>query len=139
MEIDPPEQPVKKSSSVARGISELTRTLLLAAIVFVGARTVVLPHTTIGADVTIGEQGLIYSGVRIGDRVSIGARAIIHYNAVIGSDGFSFLPTPAAIPVKAQSTPGRIAFRITPGTLAPSAIRMPISRVRSATEPATSP
>ena len=69
----------------------------------IGARTVMLSHATIGADVTIGEQGLIYSGVRIGDRVSIGARAIIHYNAVIGSDGFSFLPTPAAIPVRVHS------------------------------------
>jgi UDP-3-O-[3-hydroxymyristoyl] glucosamine N-acyltransferase len=57
----------------------------------IGAGTVVLSHTTIGADVVIGEQGLIYAGVRIGDRVSIGARAIVHYNAVIGSDGFSFL------------------------------------------------
>jgi UDP-3-O-[3-hydroxymyristoyl] glucosamine N-acyltransferase len=69
----------------------------------IGARTVVLPHVTIGADVTVGEQGLIFSGVRIGDRVSIGARAIIHYNAVIGSDGFSFLPTPGAIPPRVHS------------------------------------
>jgi UDP-3-O-[3-hydroxymyristoyl] glucosamine N-acyltransferase len=70
----------------------------------IGARTVVLSHASIGADVTIGEQGLIYSGVRIGDRVSIGARAIIHYNAVIGSDGFSFLPGPAAaIPARVHS------------------------------------
>jgi UDP-3-O-[3-hydroxymyristoyl] glucosamine N-acyltransferase len=70
----------------------------------IGARTMVLPHVTIGADVTIGEQGLIYSGVRIGDRVSIGARAIVHYNAVIGSDGFSFLPTSAAdVPARVHS------------------------------------
>ncbi len=70
----------------------------------IGAGTVVLPHVTIGADVAIGERGLIYSGVRIGDRVSIGARAIIHYNAVIGSDGFSFMPTPpAAVPARVHS------------------------------------
>jgi signal peptidase I len=52
MEIDPLEQPVKKPRSVARGISELTRTLLLAAIVFVGARTVVLPYEVEGASMT---------------------------------------------------------------------------------------
>ena len=52
MEVAPPEQPVKKSSSVARGISELTRTLLLAAIVFVGARTMVLPYEVEGASMT---------------------------------------------------------------------------------------
>lgn len=68
----------------------------------IGAGTVILSHTTIGADVSIGERGLIYSGVRIGDRVSIGARAIIHYNAVIGSDGFSFLPG-APIPQRVHS------------------------------------
>lgn len=70
----------------------------------IGAGTVVLPHVTIGADVTIGERGLIYSGVRIGDRVSIGARVIIHYNAVIGSDGFSFVPVPPSpVPVRVHS------------------------------------
>jgi UDP-3-O-[3-hydroxymyristoyl] glucosamine N-acyltransferase len=58
----------------------------------IGAGTTVLANVSIGADVTIGSNGLIYSGVRIGDRVSIGDRAVIHFNATIGSDGFSFLP-----------------------------------------------
>jgi UDP-3-O-[3-hydroxymyristoyl] glucosamine N-acyltransferase len=58
----------------------------------IGAGTVILPQVTIGADVTVGARGLIHSGVRIGDRVSIGERVIIQANAVIGSDGFSFLP-----------------------------------------------
>jgi signal peptidase I len=51
MELDPLERPVttKKSSTVARGVAELTRTILLAAIVFVGARTVVLPYEVDGA------------------------------------------------------------------------------------------
>lgn len=76
----------------------------------IGSGTVVLPHVTIGADVTIGERGLIYSGVRIGDRVSIGARVIIHYNAVIGSDGFSFLPIPSSpVPVRIHSL-GRVVI-----------------------------
>jgi UDP-3-O-[3-hydroxymyristoyl] glucosamine N-acyltransferase len=58
----------------------------------IGARTAILGNVSIGADVVIGENGLIYSGVRIGDRVSIGDRVIIHFNATIGSDGFSFQP-----------------------------------------------
>jgi UDP-3-O-[3-hydroxymyristoyl] glucosamine N-acyltransferase len=58
----------------------------------IGARTVILGNVSVGADVAVGADGLIYSGVRIGDRVSIGERAIIHFNATIGSDGFSFLP-----------------------------------------------
>jgi UDP-3-O-[3-hydroxymyristoyl] glucosamine N-acyltransferase len=58
----------------------------------IGAGTVVLANVSIGADVTIGANGLIYSGVRIGDRVSVGDRVILHFNATIGSDGFSFVP-----------------------------------------------
>lgn len=52
MEIAPLERPAKKSSSVGRGIAELTRTVLLAAIVFVGARTVVLPYEVDGASMS---------------------------------------------------------------------------------------
>jgi UDP-3-O-[3-hydroxymyristoyl] glucosamine N-acyltransferase len=62
----------------------------------IGAHTTILDNVTIGADVTIGDNGLIYSGARIGDRVAIGDRAIIHFNAAIGSDGFSFLPVTGA-------------------------------------------
>lgn len=58
----------------------------------IGAGTAILPQVSIGADVTIGANGLVYSGVRIGDRVSIGSHVILHYNAVVGSDGFSFVP-----------------------------------------------
>jgi UDP-3-O-[3-hydroxymyristoyl] glucosamine N-acyltransferase len=58
----------------------------------VGARTAILPHVTVGADVVIGSEGLIHPGVRIGDRVTIGDRVIIHHNAVVGTDGFSFVP-----------------------------------------------
>jgi signal peptidase I len=52
MESEPSGQPAKKSMSVARGVSELLRTVLLAAIVFVGARTVVLPYQVEGASMT---------------------------------------------------------------------------------------
>ncbi|MCC6790969.1 MAG: signal peptidase I [Thermomicrobiales bacterium] len=52
MEIAPPDQPAKKRSTVGRGIAELTRTLILAAIVFVGARTVVLPYEVDGASMS---------------------------------------------------------------------------------------
>jgi UDP-3-O-[3-hydroxymyristoyl] glucosamine N-acyltransferase len=51
-----------------------------------------MPHVTIGADVTIGDHGLLHSGVRVGHGCVIGGRVIIHGNAVIGADGFSFAP-----------------------------------------------
>ena len=78
----------------------------------IGAGTVILPQVTIGADVTIGARGLIHSGVRIGDRVSIGERVIIQANAVIGSDGFSFLPTCAGeFPAHAGAGPFARRYR----------------------------
>lgn len=61
----------------------------------IGAETVVFAHVTIGADVTVGRDGVIHAGARIADRVVIGDRVIVHANAVIGSDGFSFLPGPS--------------------------------------------
>jgi UDP-3-O-[3-hydroxymyristoyl] glucosamine N-acyltransferase len=62
----------------------------------IGVNTKIMSNVSIGADVAIGEGSLVYSGVRIGDRVSIGDRAIIHFNATIGSDGFSFQPVTGA-------------------------------------------
>ncbi len=58
----------------------------------VGAGTIVLPGATIGADVVIGKDCLIHPGVRIGDRVQIGDRVVVQPNAVIGGDGFAFIP-----------------------------------------------
>jgi UDP-3-O-[3-hydroxymyristoyl] glucosamine N-acyltransferase len=69
----------------------------------IGARSVILGNVTIGDDVAIGDDALIYAGVRLGDRVRLGARVIVQANAVIGCDGFSFLP-----PGAAQTLPGRI-------------------------------
>jgi len=52
MSVDPEDGPRKSASSVTRGLAEISRTLLLAAIVFVGARTVVLPFEVEGASMT---------------------------------------------------------------------------------------
>ena len=46
------------------------------------------PHVTIGENVTIGKNCLIYPGVFINHNTVIGNNVIIHPNAVIGSDGF---------------------------------------------------
>ncbi len=58
----------------------------------VGERTTILPNVSVGAGVAIGADCAIHSGVVIGDGVQIGDRVIIHPNAVIGADGFSFIP-----------------------------------------------
>lgn len=49
MEPSPVETPQPRKRGVVRGVSELMRTILLAMIVFIGARTVVLPYEVEGA------------------------------------------------------------------------------------------
>ncbi|WP_309666138.1 UDP-3-O-(3-hydroxymyristoyl)glucosamine N-acyltransferase [Tabrizicola sp.] len=57
----------------------------------IGAGARIASHVSIGPGARIGADALILEGARIGARVSIGARFICHPNAVIGSDGFSFV------------------------------------------------
>ena len=71
----------------------------------IGAGTRLLGHVTVGADARIGAGSLIHAGVRIGERCTIGERAILHPNAVIGSDGFSFV-TPDLGAVEAAKAGG---------------------------------
>ncbi|OJW68393.1 MAG: UDP-3-O-(3-hydroxymyristoyl)glucosamine N-acyltransferase [Candidatus Amoebophilus sp. 36-38] len=54
----------------------------------------IYPHAYIGDHVSIGENTIIYSGVRIYPGSRIGKNCIIHAGAVIGSDGFGFVPEP---------------------------------------------
>jgi len=69
----------------------------IGAFVVIGAGVVIGPdariasHVSIAEGVRIGADALILEGARIGARVTIGDRFICHPNAVIGSDGFSFV------------------------------------------------
>lgn len=64
----------------------------------IGAGTVIHAHCTIADGAQIGANARLMEGVRIGHRVTIGDNFICHSNAVIGSDGFSFVtPQPGAI------------------------------------------
>lgn len=55
-------------------------------------------QVAIGADARLGRDALIHPGARLAPRVRIGDRAIVHQNAVIGSDGFSYVtPEPSSV------------------------------------------
>jgi UDP-3-O-[3-hydroxymyristoyl] glucosamine N-acyltransferase len=60
----------------------------------IGAGTIIGSHTSIGVDVAIGEDTIVHSHVSIYRRAVVGNRVIIHAGAVIGADGFGFLPRP---------------------------------------------
>ena len=80
----------------------------IGARVVIGENARIASHCSIAEDARIGKNPLLYSGVRIAARVRIGDGFICQPNAVIGSDGFSYVtPKPGAIE-EAKST-GRIS------------------------------
>lgn len=68
----------------------------------VGKNTKIYPSVVIGENVEIGENCIIYPNVTIYDNITIGNNVIIHAGAVIGADGFGFIPgaNPTKIPQK---------------------------------------
>lgn len=55
----------------------------------------IYPQVYIGAGVTVGEGTILYPGVKIYEGCRIGKRCILHAGAVIGADGFGFMPNAA--------------------------------------------
>ena len=58
----------------------------------VGARTVIRACASVGRDARVGADGWLHPGARVGDGVTVGDRVTIGFNAVVGGDGFGFLP-----------------------------------------------
>ncbi len=52
----------------------------------------VFPNTFIGERTVVGRDTRIHAGVKIHHQTSIGERCVIHSGAVIGADGFGFVP-----------------------------------------------
>jgi len=77
---------------------ELGQEVSIAPLVFVGAgarlgdRVAIMPGCVIGQGVSIGADTLIYPNVTIRERCTVGRGCIIHSGAVIGADGFGFVP-----------------------------------------------
>ncbi|MEN9208026.1 MAG: UDP-3-O-(3-hydroxymyristoyl)glucosamine N-acyltransferase [Gloeomargarita sp. GMQP_bins_120] len=53
------------------------------------------PGVVVGPQVRIGARSILYANCTVYERTEIGPDCIIHSGAVIGSDGFGFVPTPA--------------------------------------------
>jgi UDP-3-O-[3-hydroxymyristoyl] glucosamine N-acyltransferase len=58
----------------------------------IGEKCIIYPHVYIGKNVSIGQNTILYPGVKIYSECQIGNNCIIHAGAVIGADGFGFLP-----------------------------------------------
>jgi UDP-3-O-[3-hydroxymyristoyl] glucosamine N-acyltransferase len=79
---------------------KLGRDVAIAPLVFVGDgaslgdRVTLMPGCYVGPDATIGDDTYLAPNVTILERCRVGARVVIHSGAVIGADGFGFIPTP---------------------------------------------
>lgn len=92
-----PSAIVDPSARLGEGVS-VGPFCIIGPRVQVGARSRIGGHVSIGADAVIGDDALVHDGARIGHGVTAGARLIVHPNAVIGSDGFSFVtPEPSGV------------------------------------------
>jgi UDP-3-O-[3-hydroxymyristoyl] glucosamine N-acyltransferase len=60
--------------------------------VTLGARVTLYPGVFVGDDTTIGDDSTLYPSVTVREGSVIGRRVIIHSGAVIGSDGFGYVP-----------------------------------------------
>lgn len=60
----------------------------------IGKECIIYPSAVIYPHVTIGDRTIIHSGVVIREGTVIGSDCVIHPNAVIGTDGFGYVPDP---------------------------------------------
>lgn len=61
--------------------------------VTIGDRVIIHPNVVIYPDVIVGHDTILHANCTIHERTQIGAGCVIHSGAVIGSEGFGFVPT----------------------------------------------
>lgn len=61
----------------------------------IGKGCQIYPQVYLGAGVTVGENTILYPGVKVYEGCRIGSNCILHAGAVIGADGFGFMPNAA--------------------------------------------
>jgi len=58
----------------------------------IGNNVKIYPHVFVGDNVVIGDDTILHPGVRIYADCVVGKRCILHAGAVVGSDGFGYVP-----------------------------------------------
>ena len=97
-----PFQPTAKihSTSVVHPTAKVGKNVYLGAHVVVeagvkiGDNVYIYPNVVIYPDVEIGENTILQANCTIHERSQIGKGCVIHSGAVIGGEGFGFVPTP---------------------------------------------
>jgi UDP-3-O-[3-hydroxymyristoyl] glucosamine N-acyltransferase len=73
--------------------------VVVGAGVSLGNNVILHPFVCLGDEVQVGEDSVLFPHVTVYERVTIGRRARIHSGAVIGADGFGYVP-PTGVPRK---------------------------------------
>ncbi|XQQ06226.1 MAG: UDP-3-O-(3-hydroxymyristoyl)glucosamine N-acyltransferase [Leptolyngbya sp. IPPAS B-1204] len=68
--------------------------VVIQAGVKIGNGVCIHPNVVIYPDVQIGDQTVLHANCTIHERAQIGANCVIHSGAVIGAEGFGFVPVP---------------------------------------------
>lgn len=68
--------------------------VVIQAGVKIGDRASIHPNVVIYPDAEIGDRTILHANCTIHERTRIGADCVIHSGAVIGAEGFGFVPTP---------------------------------------------
>ena len=62
--------------------------------VTIGDDVVIYPNAVVYPQVTIGDRTLLHSNCTVEERTQIGSDCVVHSGAVIGGEGFGFVPIP---------------------------------------------
>jgi UDP-3-O-[3-hydroxymyristoyl] glucosamine N-acyltransferase len=85
-------------TAVVHETATISPTASIGAFVVIGARskigdrTIIYPHSCIYHDVAIGSDGVIHAGSIIREGTQIGQNCLLQPGAVVGGDGFGYLP-----------------------------------------------
>ncbi len=96
-EINNQKSGIENPSFISKSV-KLGKNVYVGAFSYLGEETVIgdgvkiYPNTYIGDNVTIGSETCIYAGVKVYAKSKIGNFCTIHSGAIIGSDGFGFIP-----------------------------------------------
>lgn len=82
---------VSKNATIGNGVY-VGEGAVIAENVVLGDNVKIYPLCYIGDNVTIGDSSILYAGVKIYENCIIGSDCVIHAGAVIGADGFGFIP-----------------------------------------------
>ncbi len=94
-----PQAYVSPTAKVRKGVS-IGAFAFIGDCVEIGRESVIFPFVAVYSHAKIGHNCLIHSHVSIREGSRIGNRVIIHNGAVIGSDGFGYLPDKNNVQIK---------------------------------------